>query len=70
MSKSSGGIRSGRKEVPDIQTVKKGLMIAGSFNNTAERWNNNATYRLGFHDDAQLVIDEVCLICQRYEQTD
>ena len=38
MAKSSGGIRGGRKEAPDIQTVKKGLMVAGRFNSSSSRW--------------------------------
>lgn len=40
MAKSSGGIRGGG--VPDIQTVKKGLMVAGRFNSSSSRWNNNS----------------------------
>lgn len=59
MAKSSGGIRGRRKETPDIQTVKKGLMVAGRFNSSSSRWNNNSQYNLGLQDDAQLVIDDI-----------
>ena len=59
MAKSSGGIRGGSRVTLDIQTVKKGLMIAGAFNSREARWNNNSQYRFGYHDDAQLVIDDI-----------
>lgn len=60
MAKSSGNTRrGGKRKTLDINAVKKGLMVAGAFNSREARWNNNASYHLGFHDDAQLVIDDV-----------
>ena len=56
MGKTSGGVRNiNRVENPDIQRVKRGLLVYSKI----DKWNRNTNYRLGFNDDAHSVIDDV-----------